>query len=259
MTERRILVAIPHPDDEIVGCAIALCRARAAGDALFGLYLTTGVPPADLLWRRQRRHYDERVAQRRAEALAAAEGLGLEPVAFSDRPSRRLKGHLAAAHAEIEAALDRLAPSELWVPAWEGGHQDHDATNFLGSRFVHRVAVREFAEYNLAGGLPRLQRFPQAAGGEMLLRLTIAEAALKRRLLDLYRSERANLTYAPTRIETLRPLPRHDYTAPPHVGTLLCERFHWVPFHHPSIDFERSEELRAALAAFGASYPAPPS
>jgi N-acetylglucosamine malate deacetylase 1 len=250
MTAPRILLAIPHPDDEVVGCAVALRRARAEGCEVFGLYLTTGVPAEAALWPRQRSRHAALVARRRAEALAAAAALGLEPVAFAARPSRRLKDHLADAFAELDAAVTRLMPDELWVSAWEGGHQDHDTANFLASRFAGRVKLREFAEYNYAQGAVRVQRFPQSDGSETVLRLTAEEAAFKRRLLAIYRSERANLAFVGTEIESSRPLPLHDYGAPPHRGTLFRERFHWVPFRHPRIDFEPSAATRAAIAAF---------
>jgi N-acetylglucosamine malate deacetylase 1 len=108
--------------------------------------------------------------------------------------------------------------------------------------------VTEYAEYNFAGGAIRTQSFPSARGAETVLRLTPEEAPGKRDLLALYRSERGNLRHVGTAHETFRPLPRHDYAAPPHAGTLFCERFHWVPFRHPRVDFARHAELRAALA-----------
>lgn len=121
--------------------------ARAQGEAVFALYLTTGVPPADALWPWHRRSYADRVARRREEALATAAALGIKPLAFAERPSRRLKSALGAALAELRSAIDRVRPDELWVSAWEGGDQDHDVANFLASRLADRVPVMEYAEY----------------------------------------------------------------------------------------------------------------
>lgn len=250
MIARRILILIPHPDDEVVGCAVAIRRARTAGAEIFGLYLTTGVPPRELLWPWQRRGHRRRVERRRREALAAAVALGITPLDFSDIPSRRLKSHLAKTLAAIGGAIERCRAEALWTPAWEGAHQDHDATNFLAARFAGRLPVTEFAEYNFAGGVPRSQLFPAPTGAETVLRLTAEERAAKRALLGLYRSERGNLAHIGCEVETLRPLPRHDYDAPPHPGTLFCERYHWVPFRHPRIDFDRPAALRAVLARF---------
>lgn len=258
MSPRRVLVLIPHPDDEVVGCAIAIARAAAEGTRFFGLYLTTGVPPRAAFWPWHRATYEAQIGRRRAEARQAAAALALEPLAFSPRPSRTLKAGLRAAAAEIRAAIAQCAAEALWVPAWEGGHQDHDAANFLAAHFVERLPVLEFAEYNFAGGAVRSQLFPTENGSEILLRLTAAEAAAKRDLLALYRSERGNLAHIRTEVECLRPLPRHDYAAPPHPGRLFRERFHWVPIPHRRIDFEPIGEVLAALAEFSGTSVAEP-
>ncbi|HWD57218.1 MAG TPA: PIG-L family deacetylase [Stellaceae bacterium] len=244
---RRILILAPHPDDEIVACGIAARRARGEGAQLFVLYLTTGVPPRELLWPWQRGSHAARVARRRDEALAAAALIGLEPAGFLDIASRRLVGRLDDAAAALGRAVAEISPESLWVPAFEGAHQDHDAANALAATFHGRLPVWEFAAYNRAGGKVRSNRFADARGGVIELRLTREEAALKRRALALYASERGNLAHIRAAEEAYRPLPRHDYGAPPHAGTLFRERFQWVPFRHPRIDFTPSAEVYAML------------
>jgi LmbE family N-acetylglucosaminyl deacetylase len=252
MTARRLLLLIPHPDDEVVGAAIVLRRAVAQGAQAFALYLTTGVPARAALWPWQRRHYEQRIARRRNAARDVADALALRPIGFQPWPSRSLKAHLGEALALIDGAIAELGIEALWVPAWEGAHQDHDSANFLASRFVGRLPVSEFAEYNFAGGKARSGAFPEAKGNEETLRLTPAEQAWKRDLLARYRSERANLAHIRLASEALRPLAVHDYSRPAHPGRQFWERFHWVPFRHPRIDFDRAAEVRAALSRFAA-------
>jgi LmbE family N-acetylglucosaminyl deacetylase len=247
---RRVLILAPHPDDEIVACGLAAWRARAAGAGFSVLYLTTGVPEEAWPWRRA--GYAARVARRRDEAMAAAALLRLEPAGFLDIPSRRLRHHLDQAAGAIERALAATAAGELWVTAFEGGHQDHDAANALAARFRHRAPVWEFAAYNYAGGRMRSNRFADARGGVVELSADRDEARLKRRALSLYASERGNLHHIRAAEEAYRPLPRHDYAAPPHPGTLFRERFHWVPFRHPRIDFAPSAEIYADLGRWSA-------
>ncbi len=243
----RILVLAPHPDDEIVACGVAALRARNAGGEIFVLYLTTGVPPREALWPWQRAGYADRVVRRRDEAIQAAPLLGLKPAGFLEIPSRRLVAHLDAAAAAIDRELAEIAPDCLWVTAFEGAHQDHDAANALAARVRDRLPVWEFAAYNYAGGKVRSNRFLDARGGVIELRLSRGERALKRHALALYASERGNLAHIRAAEEAYRPLPRHDYGAPPHPGTLFRERFHWVPFRHPRVDFAPSAEIYAAL------------
>jgi N-acetylglucosamine malate deacetylase 1 len=252
-TFRRILVLAPHPDDEIVACGVAALRARNAGAEVFVFYLTTGVPPRELLWPWQRRGYASRVTRRRDEAIEAAPLLGLRAAGFLEIPSRHLVAHLDAAAAAITRAIGETAADCLWVTAFEGAHQDHDAANALAARFLDRVPVWEFAAYNFAGGKVRSNRFLDARGGVIELRLGRDEAALKRQALALFASERGNLAHIKTTLEAYRPLPRHDYAAPPHSGRLFRERFHWVPFRHPRIDFTPSAEVYRELGRWSAT------
>src|SRR5262249_33492986 len=193
MMAGRILILIPHPDDEVVGCAALATRARREGARLFGLYLTTGIAPREALWPWQRARYAALVSRRRGEARLVAERLGIEVLDFCDRPSRRLKNHLAEAPHQLRRALTQSVAEMVWAPAWEGAHQDHDAANFLAARVAGKIPVWEFAEYNYAGGAVRSQRFADERGSETVLRLSPEEAAEKRALLALYRSERGNL------------------------------------------------------------------
>jgi N-acetylglucosamine malate deacetylase 1 len=244
---RRVLILAPHPDDEIVACGIAASRAIAGGACVFVQYLTTGVPARAALWPWQRAGHMDRIERRRAEAEAAAALVGLEPVGFSGRPSRRLREHLGEAARAIDKAAADCAAEALWVPAFEGAHQDHDAANALAARFRGRLPVWEFAAYNFAGGRVNANRFPIQGSGEIVLDPTPAEAMLKRRTLACYASERGNLRHTRVEREACRPLPRYDYAAPPHAGTLFRERFHWVPFAHPRVDSAPSAEVYAAL------------
>ena len=245
----RILLLIPHPDDEVVGAAASIVRRRAAGDIFLGLYLTDGIAAPEQLWRRDRPGRATRVERRRREAREAAAILGIEPVAFLGYPSRALKAHLREAVGRIAQILADHAIEALWTPAWEGGHQDHDVANFLASRAAGGRQVTEFAEYNRGGGAARWNRFAIPNGTETELRLTPDEIAAKRRLVAIYGSESANLAGARFEVESHRPLPEYDYGKPPHDGMLLRERFHWVGrlFRHPRVDFEPSASVYETL------------
>jgi LmbE family N-acetylglucosaminyl deacetylase len=250
---RRVLILAPHPDDEIVACAIAARHARDTGAQIFVFYLTTGVPPRELLWPWQHASYESRVGRRRDEALAVAALMGFEPAGFLDIPSRRLVARLDEVAAAIDRRLLDIDPDCLWVTAFEGAHQDHDAANALAARMRDALPVWEFAAYNYAGTRARSNRFFDAGGGVIELSINRDEAALKGRALALYASERGNLAHITLAEETYRPMPRHDYALPPHHGRLFRERFHWVPLHHPRIDFTPSAEIYAALGRWSSA------
>ncbi len=247
----RILILAPHPDDEVVMCGGAIGRARAEGARVDVRFLTTGVPaPADL-WPWDRRSHAARVARRRAEAEAAADLLGLRIVGFSDVPTRRLRLRLAETRAAIAADVAARRIDCLWVPAFEGAHQDHDAAHCLAATFGEDVDILEYAAYTFAGGRARSQEFFDSDGTERVLTLDDAERRLKRRALSLYGSERGNLAHVAAARECRRPLRIRDHGRPPHPGRLWYARFQWVPVRHPRVDFTPPDRVYADLARFG--------
>ena len=253
MFAARILVLIPHPDDEVVGCCAAILRARSRGARVFGLYLSDGLPAREQLWPWARRARAEREARRWREAAAARDLLGLEEAGRQHLPSRRLRLHLAEAAAHVARALEASGAEIVWAPAFEGAHQDHDAANALAATFAARTPVWEFAEYNNAGGRTQSQRFPDTRGGEQTLALGEDETAVKRRALALYASERGNLRHIAVAQEAFRPLPAHDYGRPPHAGTPFFARYRWVPFH-PRLDRTDPAAVYRELGAFARAH-----
>ncbi len=258
MFGRRILILIPHPDDEAVGAALAIRRAVKNGSTVFGLDLTHGCPPREALWPWARMTHGARVETRRREAAAAARALGITRLFDDGLAARRLRHALSAAHARLRDAAEAHAIDTLWAPAYEGAHPDHDCANALAFALARErpgLAAWEFAEYSNAGGIRRANEFFAARGGEIAIRIEDGdEARWKTQLLALYRSEAFNLRNVSARgaplYESFRPLPRHDYARPPHPGRLFYERFRWVPFPVPQIDRTTGAEVSAAIAAF---------
>jgi LmbE family N-acetylglucosaminyl deacetylase len=244
----RILILAPHPDDEVVGCAAAIGRARRQGARLAVFHLTTGVAAREVQWPWRRSRHPDIVARRREEATAAARLLEVEIAGFQDVATRNLRFHISETRAAIRDLVTRSNIDVIWVPAYEGGHQDHDTANFIASTIGGDAAVWEFAEYNFAGGRIRSQEFIAPTGQEIELALTSDEVSWKRAALALYRSERGNLGYVGTERECFRPLAPYEYRRPPHPGPAFYQRFQWVPFRHPRIDFARPEEVSATLS-----------
>jgi LmbE family N-acetylglucosaminyl deacetylase len=250
MFGKRILILVPHPDDEIVACAATIERARAGGAEVFTLYLTHGRIAKEAMWPWKRKQYDALVARRRAEAEAVACFLGLSPVGWKMRAARHLLRHMAEARKEIQAAIAARGIDQLWVPAYEGGNPDHDVTNALGQSLKPKLSVLEFAEYNFFGGKAQSQTFPFPNGSEQVIELTEAERAAKKEALALYASEKLNLNYVRADRECYRPLADYDYGQPPHPGKLWYARFQWVPFRHPRVDFTDPAEVSKAIVDF---------
>ena len=247
---RRILVLSPHPDDEVVGPAALIGRARTAGAKVWLWHMTTGVPGAETLWPWQRATHQDKVERRRSEAAAVSAAMGCEIAGFSDRPTRSLRKNLMTAREELARFLVELEIDVVWVPAYEGGHSDHDSANVLASTILALLSVFEFAEYNFSNGKVSSQKFISENGSEMAITLNAEEVAEKQRLLSLYPSETGNLSYVQQAREVIRPLKTYDYSKPPHAGRMFYQRFQWVPFRHPRIDWTTPKQVSTDAMAF---------
>jgi LmbE family N-acetylglucosaminyl deacetylase len=250
MFGKRILILIPHPDDEIVGCGAAIARARSQGARVFGCYLSHGYLPKNDLWAYDRKNHEARVARRWSEAEAAAEYLGITIVGKNIvRAAREIWRELPQVRHEVLEAMKNCAPDRIWVPAYEGGNPDHDGVNALAST-LPEVPVFEFSEYNLAGGYPHSNSFLKQHGFEVVHRLKHEERAMKKQALQIYKSEQGNVGALQLLEEQFRPLVPYDYAGPPHEGKLWYERFQWVPFKHPRVDYTKAEEVSGAILRF---------
>jgi len=250
MFGKNILIAVPHPDDEVVACCAAIGRAQAQKARIYALYLTHGYIARDIMWPWERKNYEAHVARRRMEGEEAAKLLGITPLSWNARPARHLWRHLGEVQSEIESAVARHNIDQLWVPAYEGGNADHDALNAVGSVFADKLSVFEFAEYNFSAGKAHLQEFPFPDGSEQMIGLAPEEIRRKRDALKIYASEKGNLNYVKTEQECWRPLAKYDYSRPPHDGVLWYARFQWVPFRHPRVDFTDARDVSEAITRF---------
>jgi LmbE family N-acetylglucosaminyl deacetylase len=115
---QRVLVLIPHPDDEAIGCAGTLVRHTRAGDLVHLVYVGDG---------RQSRALglgaDEMARRRRLEACACAAALGADRV---DWLGLR-EGEWSAREliAQLAALVDRVAPNLVYAPSRVDFHPEH--------------------------------------------------------------------------------------------------------------------------------------
>lgn len=121
----RILVLMAHPDDEFA-LFPWIARARASGANVICAWLTDGA------WGGQdplRREAESRTVLRRM-------GVPDDAMLFAGRllsvPDGTLQQHVGRVLDAMEGRfLDACRGGEVWCPAWEGGHQDHDACHVV--------------------------------------------------------------------------------------------------------------------------------
>lgn len=140
-----IAYVLAHFDDEYAALPLILRREREGVDQRF-FYLTDYATP-------------EISRVRLAETRALLASLGVDPDHArhiglgSGAQDGALHRHLPTALARLEAALAAEPFERLVVPAWEGGHHDHDACAFMAVRLAAGRPVEQFGLYQ-GRGLP---------------------------------------------------------------------------------------------------------
>lgn len=177
----RAVVVAPHPDDEVLGTSSVLRH-----EPVTVVHVSDGVPP----WT-DPSESQSLVGRRQAECQAAWEALGAQVgevvrLGFADLAVWRSVRQLAAVLTEVVGALE---PTSIHVPAYQGGHPDHDATYAaaLLARWAtgdrHRWIVYSLYGYDVDGSfsLGALDpiRYPGAA------RLTETAPDLERKAVAL--------------------------------------------------------------------------
>ena len=129
-----------HQDDEY-GIYAKIHEHCLRGDAVHCAYLTNGGPQG---------------ARRARESLAVLDPLGVAPshVLFPGFEQSWQDGCLYEHYADccrwLATLLAQLAPvGDVYVPAWEGGHPDHDTVHAVAATTIHHCKAH-----------PRLWQYP---------------------------------------------------------------------------------------------------
>ena len=172
-----VLVVAPHPDDETIGCGLAVSAHVDAGDRVTVAVVTDGQRSrANGLTPMQMRR------QRRIEAVAAIAALGAEPRLLHLPEGKWLNDDLTTALAKTLAAV---VPTVVYVPSTIDFHPEHRrvAACFAGAMRANGANVREVRVYELQVPL----------GGRLANAYVVGEPATlcrRRRALELHATQR---------------------------------------------------------------------
>ena len=172
-------------------------------------------------------------------------------------PDGQLAALLPDAFAHLKKTADEFGPPDfVYIPAWEGGHQDHDATHILGIAAAEswgvRDRLRQFPLYNAyrCGLRPYRVLAPIVENGPAeAMPIPVARWMRYLRLCLSYRSQRKTFAgllplmaahYALRGVQNLQQVSSARVRERPHQGALLYERFRKTSF----------EELKKPLDIF---------
>lgn len=166
----RWLFCMTHPDDEISICAW-MRRLVVAGATVYVSW-THSTP----------------VREAEARAMARRTGIPDERLTFFGMPDGRVCDHLAELKPRFASLMAEVKPDRVVCGAFEQGHIDHDATNFLVNQSFSGPIFELPLYYCYADRLMVVNRFATAPHGE-LIRTSREEALFKREIATFYPSQ----------------------------------------------------------------------
>ena len=232
---KNILFIIPHPDDEIVGSCTIIKRLIKDGKKIFLFFVTNGVISEKSMWFWRKKLIKKMIHIRKKEMKQCMELLDINDFFFQNIPTRTLKENIFETYTKIKKIINSKKIDTIFCPAYEGGHQDHDISNFICSRFLDLCEIFEFPEYNFFNRKINCNTFIDKNNFEKVIKLNSQEIIFKKKCMDTYRSERRNLNYIRIESEAYRVIKKYDYSKPPHVGVLFYRRFSFFSWH-PRVD-----------------------
>ena len=228
------LFLFAHPDDDVFIAGTMRLLLEWGADLLC-LWLTSG-------------NYFGKGELRETELADAAKILGLHKsrIRLLKLPDLGLVSMLDRAGDLVAQVMAEFRPNKIFATAFEGGHPDHDAGNFLAYEARSRAGIAaeifEFPLYNSTGSAVkwkwRINEFPPGGLPVFHRPLTHEAVVCKYRMMRTYKSQwmymiPARLASSRSRLVKIgEPYrlcpPDRDHSLPPHQGVLNYER--WFNF-----------------------------
>lgn len=236
-----------HPDDEFF-CLPVIRRDVNAGRRVACVYLTDGAYGGQSAMLRVRETTS--VLVRNGVDVADIHFVGIEEAI----PDGQLHQNADRAYLRLSEIQQRYTGSSFYLPAWEGGHQDHDTCHALGVALacsIGSLLPDQFALYHgyRSGPLFKVMSPLKQNGPLQLVRVSLSEAIQALSTAFSYPSQWktwiALLPFAAWRILSSR-----TYALQKATTARLLERPHAGPLLYEKRGNARYEEVRDALQCF---------
>lgn len=116
---KKVVVVSPHPDDETIGCAGAICTHCEKGAEVTILFVTNGENGLPLQLRKENRSY------RQEEAKQACEILGVKEYVWLGFEDGKLSKDIKKVKEVLACSIGNLSPELVYIPSYFEEHPDH--------------------------------------------------------------------------------------------------------------------------------------
>lgn len=251
------LFVLAHQDDEFF-CLPFISRALAEGKHVKCVYLTNGG------------YGGQPIDRRITESLKVLQAVGIDAanVTFlgvqEKIPDGLLHLHAAQVFVALRSFCQRNRPSQMFVPAWEGGHQDHDVCHALAlyvSISLGLARPKQFPLYhgNRSKPLFRVMSYLTSNGNVEFVHIGLKQALRNLATAFAYPSQWKTwlglLPFAAwkilfTRTYTLQPTDVSRLSYRPHEGQLLYERRGFCAFDSVAACIEEIRSISAEAETY---------
>lgn len=232
-----ILIFAPHQDDEAICCTIKMLRTLKNNGRVYVIYLTDGAPGdenSQCSWLISGINVSGTCKEyrliREKEAKNAMKMIGVpeENLIFLRYDDGKLIFSLKDVINNVTFLINKIRPNEIYIPAYEGGNCDHDATNYIVYKSINSLdfkpIVYEYPEYWLNKTQLVYQKFIPIKGNHSIVytKMSEEEKKLKKEIMNNYLSQ-THILINFNKDEIFRILPKYNYSDPPHERPLYYE------------------------------------
>src|SRR4030042_5200610 len=179
LTERRVLVLSPHPDDDIIGCGGTICKYHLKGAEITSVYMTDGRKGDP------RYNEEELVSVRREEAKRASTIVGIESLIFLDNKDSELTSNSKTIK-ELSQIIKDRKPEAVFLPFLLDNHPDHIATN--------NIFVQAMKNYNIDAACYGYEIWTPLTAPNCIIDIT-EQINLKRKALEQFQIQLAQFNF----------------------------------------------------------------
>lgn len=219
---KNIMIVAPHMDDEAIGCGGLIIKAARENSKITIVYMIK-----------------DEVRKEEMKNMMKKFGIKAKTI-FLDYEKLNDKKIVLDSIKRIVTIIKKEKPIEIYMPSYEGGHLQHDLTNFIVKKAANTTKSTELYEYPLYNNYPwylpvkimrsYLSRYLPLSTGifpplfipsktrKKVLGMNKEEIKIKATMIRSYKSQNPrdylvkNFLYK----DRFRKLPEYDYTKRPH-------------------------------------------
>jgi LmbE family N-acetylglucosaminyl deacetylase len=157
MSENRVIIFSPHPDDETLACGGTIAKRIREGYEVFVVFMTDARYSLRAVGITSGPSPQEISNIRREEAREAMKILGLQDknLFFLNFEDQTLEAHYQDAKRIVLKILKDVSPIEVYFPQRKEYHRDHRITNFIVQEALsHLNLIPVRVQYAIAWAFP---------------------------------------------------------------------------------------------------------